>query len=561
MELTKSQKIAFRNFTGGANLFLTGKGGSGKSFLTRYIIEWCRGKGLKTIVCAPTGVAALNIGGSTIHRTFGIQPNDNGIILPSKRCYDKKKLGTLGRADVVIIDEISMCRADVFSYVANTLLHVWNLHKNDGRRHQLLVIGDFYQLPPVLSENEKKAYGEIWGNTLYAFQTRGWSEVGLQTFELKESMRQSEKNFISALDHIREGVADFGVFLDKKKTALNSSAALTICGTNKQADSINHSNMLRLIKEGADNRIYKSIDTGYPKPSDYPTAKELRLCVGAKIIMLSNDKDKRWVNGSFGTILNLSENKISVEINGNTFEIERNVWSVCEYTLEPAKKGEPVLRQTEVASISQFPVKLAWAISIHKSQGATYDNVNVDISNIFTTGQLYVALSRCKTLKGMNIVGELTADKVLVDPNVSKFMSAVTSEKSDLLPPLIPFDIEKEKEGEDRYQEGWDDGYDYRTKEVQEYYQELVDKDPGVKRLSARTAREKEKDMLPPHLRNPKGAGRKRKAESDKRPTIAIRVPVVISDDIKELAKFIKDRPELAISVKSELKKLISNLY
>ena len=134
MELTKSQKIAFRNFTGGANLFLTGKGGSGKSFLTRYIIEWCREKGLKTIVCAPTGVAALNIGGSTIHRTFGIQPNDNGIILPSKRCYDKKKLGTLGRADVVIIDEISMCRADVFSYVANTLLHVWNLHKNDGRK-------------------------------------------------------------------------------------------------------------------------------------------------------------------------------------------------------------------------------------------------------------------------------------------------------------------------------------------------------------------------------------------------------------------------------------------
>ena len=290
-ELNEDQKKVFNSFKEGTNIFLCGKGGSGKSFLTRLIIDWCKERKKSVMICAPTGVAALNIGGSTIHRAFGIKVDEMGVIKPGERCRDKKKLGTIGRADVIIIDEISMCRADVFAYVANTILHVFRTHKNDGKRRQVLVVGDFFQLPPVLTQAQQEAYNALWGNMLYAFQTKEWISLDLQSMMLKESKRQSDKAFISALDNIREGKPDFEIFSDVR-TDFNADF-LTICGTNKQADTINKNNLANLLKKGAKEKKLTSIDTGYPQPGDYPTEKELHLCVGAKVILLNNHMDPK----------------------------------------------------------------------------------------------------------------------------------------------------------------------------------------------------------------------------------------------------------------------------
>ena len=538
MGLTDSQLVAFRSFTSGANIFLTGRGGSGKSFLTRYIINWCRQQKYSVLVCAPTGIAAVNISGSTVHRVFrpGI-----GIIEPGKRSYDKKVLGLLGKVDVIVIDEISMCRADLFGFVGNTLLHVFKKQRDNGKRHQLLVVGDFYQLPPVLAENEKEAYSRLYGDRKFAFQTEQWVNLNLQTMVLQESMRQADKELVAALDNIREGVADFGIF----KQTEPDPTAITICGTNSEAQTINDKSLRALIRNGAKPVVLKSIETGYPSPSDYPTDKEMTLCRGAKVIMINNDPDKRWVNGSFATVTSIDSDSLSVLIEGSKqpVNVERFSWSICEYVLEEGNgKSEPKIVKREKATIEQFPVKPAWAISIHKSQGQTYDRVNVNISRIFEAGQLYVALSRCRTLEGMHLIGSLIQEKVITDEAVIKFMSNLN--KPELTGQMIPFDTD-EQHDEDRYQEGWDDGYDYRSKEVEEIYGELVDADPHVKRVSDRVAREREKDMMPQELRNPRKAGRPRKDKSETHPSKAIRVPDAVAPILKEIGDICKDYPDV----------------
>ena len=552
MKLTESQQKAFNSFRKGANIFLTGKGGSGKSFLTRKIIEWCKSRGRSTVVCAPTGVAALNIGGVTIHRAFGINPDEDGLLKPKKRCYADRKLEALEKADVFIIDEISMCRADVFAYVANTLMHI-----SKKRRKQLLVVGDFYQLPPVLTRDQEEAYTKLWGDKLFAFQTDEWKQIGLQTMELAGSMRQEDKDFVSALDKIREVQPDLKSAFEILKGADTTPDpnAITICGTNKQAAEINDSNLRALIRGGAEKTVYTADVSGYPSPSDYPTDRELTLCKGAKVILLTNDKEGQWVNGTFGTVAACHEDSISVTLeSGYTVLVKRNTWSVMEYALEEGKDGkEPELVQKVKAAIKQIPVKLAWAISIHKSQGATYSNANVNIENIFAPGQLYVALSRCKTLQGMHLIGKLTDEKVMAANPVKEFMA--TSVTEDATPTFL-FPPEDEEE-DDRYAQGFKDGYDQRSREVAEFYNAMVDRDPSVKRLGARATREREKDLLPPEERNPRGAGRKPLPAAELRPTKAIRVPLTLAEAMKAVGELVKDRPELTEQLIKECEDIV----
>ncbi len=542
--LTKSQQNAFNLFKNGANIFLTGKGGSGKSFLTRHIIEWCQGNGKSVMVCAPTGVAAQNIQGSTIHRAFkapvGII-DTKGSMSSNKRCFDGKVIKKLKKTSVIVIDEISMVRADLFCYVANTILFVEKEYK---KKIQLLVVGDFFQLPPVLVKEEKPAYEGLYGNALFAFQTLQWSQLKLQTVVLVESMRQSDQKFVTALDHIREGIPEFGV-LSKCQADKEDPSAITICGTNKEAFNINDKNLRTLTKHGAKEHTYTAEVSGSLSPSEWPTEKELRLCEGARVIMLNNDPDGRWVNGSFATVKELveDEDRMRVDIeDGNTVEIERYTWKIMEYQLEDDEKGEKKLVQRERASVNQFPMKLAWAISIHKSQGQTYDRVNVNVKSIFTYGQLYVSLSRCKTLAGMRIIGELTDNKVMACPEVIQFMKdgSITAEAptaDSIESPLF----------NDRYQEGWDDGYAFRSLELEALYQERLANDPSVKKLSPRVAREREKDAIPEEVRNPRNAGRKPKPESERRPSKAIRVPLAIADVLKELGTLYESNPDLLV--------------
>lgn len=545
--LTEEQKVVFSSFCAGANLYITGKGGTGKSYLTRYIIDWCGRHGKTVLTCAPTGIAALNVGGSTIHRVFGAPTS---IIEPGKRCYNKRKLEVIGKADVVIIDEISMCRIDLFEYVANTLLSI-------SPRKQLLVVGDFFQLPPVLTDDDAPTFRKVYGNRLFAFESPLWDSLQLQTMELTTSMRQKDKKFISALDSIRGGKPDFSVFGESKST---DPTAVTLCGTNHQAEVINHKQLLGLRKNGSSVIRKKAIITGDVKPGEYPTDETLSVAVGARVVMLSNDFDGRWVNGSFATVSVAGEDTLAVRIedSGEECEVERKKWTFLDYEAE-TKDGKTKLRTIERGSFEQYPMRLAWAITIHKSQGQTYSRVNIDVGNIFAEGQLYVALSRCKTLAGMKVIGKLTPEKVIVSDAVVRFMAG--DHKPTRQGPMLDFTESGPASGDsDRYQEGYDDGYRDGENDTEAKYQERVKNDPAVNVVSDYTRRQRELAKIKdPQVRNPKGAGRKKKEYNQRVESKAIRVLGEIADDIKSINEKLKEDPEKVTSVKAALREILDS--
>ena len=548
LKLNEEQKKVFYSFKKGSNIFLCGKGGSGKSFLTRYIIEFCKKINMSVLICAPTGIASLNIGGSTIHRVFKVPAR---IIEKDERCREKKNLEIIAKADVIIIDEISMCRIDVFEYVARTLLCF-------KQKKQLLLVGDFYQLPPVLPSQDGKAFSQIYGNKLFAFESALWKRLKLQTMELQTSMRQKDKAFVSALDNIRSGHPDFSIFQTVDKTA--DSTALTICGTNKEADEKNQEQMKNLVNKGAKVFKFTALISGIVEPSEYPTDREMTLCVGAKIVMLNNDPDGRWINGTFATVADGNNEILLVRIDGVEGEIvvlKRYKWTFLDYEVTKTKEGGTKLGVVERGTFEHFPVRLAWAITIHKSQGQTYDRVNVDISSIFAEGQLYVALSRCRTLAGMRIIGKLIDNKVKTSDAVLKFMSG-DDHHSEQEQQVFG---DEESSSSDRYKEGYDDGYKDGTDDTKAEYQKMIDADKSVKRLSAYTTRQRElAEIEDPDERNPKGAGRPKKPYTEKAQSKAIRVIGSISEEVKSINDYIREHPSEEDRVKLLLGSVIEQL-
>lgn len=411
---TASQQKALRMLKDGGNVFLTGKAGTGKSFLTREFIQMNSGKNI--LICAPTGIAALNIGGSTIHRAFGAPI---GIIEPKRRCQSKERMEVIDKAEIVLIDEISMCRTDLFGYVARTILA-------SKTKKQVVCVGDFYQLPPVLTEDDADAYKQLYGESLYAFQSAYWKQLNMQTVELQEVVRQKDQAYISSLTKIRAGVPDFRVFQQDQSPLRN---AVTVTSTNKQAKAINDRHMKRLQKEK--HFTYHATVEGSVKPTDKVTEDNLTLAPGARIMMLNNDKEHKWINGSLATVVKCYDDDIVVNIDGcsGNYNVEPYTWHVIEYYIDKEATKEPKLRQREIGSFKQFPIKLAWAITVHKSQGQTYDKVNVDATNgFFAYGQMYVALSRCSSLKGLHILGHLRSEDLKCSPEVRQFMGV--NEKS-----------------------------------------------------------------------------------------------------------------------------------
>ena len=549
-ELTDEQKKVFASFKGGANIFLCGKGGSGKSYLTRYIIDYCKKSNKSVLICAPTGIAALNIGGSTIHRVFNVPSR---IIEKGERCYTKKKLETINKADVIIIDEISMCRIDVFEYVARTLLYF-------KPKKQLLFVGDFFQLPPVLRGEDAAAFSQIYGNSLFAFESDLWGKLELHTMELQTSMRQSDRAFVSALDNIRAGHPDFSLFQTDKPA---DPTALTVCGTNREADEKNQAQMKNLVSQGA--KVYKltASVSGTVDAKEFPTEQELALCVGARVVLLNNNPDGRWVNGTFATVADVDNDSLSIRVegkDGKAVEVKRNKWTFLDYEVTRTKDGGTKLDTVERGTFEQYPVRLAWAITIHKSQGQTYDRVNVNISSIFAEGQLYVALSRCRTLAGMRIIGTLTTEKVKTSKAVLRFMSG--KHRPDLHGPMLGFyDEEGESPSDERYQEGYDDGYEDGTNDTKAEYQKMIDADKSVKRLSAYTTRQRElAEIDNPEERNPKHAGRPKKPYTEKAQSKAIRVIGSIADEVKVINDFIREHPDEEDKVKFLLVSIIEQL-
>lgn len=606
MGLTRSQQAAFKAYQEGLNLFITGKGGSGKSFLTSQIVASARNDDKNVLVCAPTGLAALNVGGVTIHRQFRIAP---GLITPEdskkiidslivdyteRRIVDKRKdrsgrkniMDVLVTTDIIVIDEISMCRCDLFTHVGNTIIAANKLKEkvnevNEESKNkkkakalspiQVIVVGDFYQLPPILTDRESAAFHTFY-KSVFAFRSPMWRELGIQTIELCESMRQKDQRFLSCLDSIREGDHPQLDVLKNCRTQPDIKA-ITLCGTNKQANSINASQLARLNGKEVE---YKAVVSGKVEAGDWQCDPILKLKVGARVIMLSNDKEGRWINGSPATINELYDDKIIINIDDddNTAAVERYTWSIEEVSIVEYKDKEGKvtkgLKSIVKAQIVQFPMKLSWAISIHKSQGQTFENLNVNIDNIFCEGQLYVALSRCKSLQGLHITGNVTEEKVMVSDEVKEFMAnpyGGEKEKED----LQGNSRENEKADKSDYQHGWDDGYDYRSKEIEhEREQEnspeailswinenagkLSSEDLasiGLRRIPDRSRREQEKESLPAEARNPRGAGRPSQGHDQK----ALKVPVEIIETMRDLVKLYWDHKD---AIRSSLERIIS---
>lgn len=406
IELTTSQDKAIKLLDAGYNVFLTGKAGTGKSFLVDYFVAKHPEKNI--VKCAPTGVAALNIDGATIHRTFGVPVR---LLGHNDVCSSKDKLDVLKKADVILIDEISMCRIDVFEYVIRSLNRV------GIRNKQLILVGDFYQLPPVLTPADTLAFNQLYGDRLYAFESDLWYSSNLLTLELTEVKRQNEKRFLDSLSHIREGIPDFSIFQNANRADDN---AVSLCPTKAKAKEINDDHLRQL----PNHKHYMASIMGSVLESDMVADKELVLAEDARIIMLVNDTGGRWVNGSMGTVTELSDNHITVQIdNGEECRVDPYTWSIKEYVLEEDEETrEKRVVEKEIGSFTQFPLKLAWAITIHKSQGQTYDKVNI-YNGFFANGQMYVALSRCKTLNGIHTMGSLMPSQLMCSTAVRNFMT------------------------------------------------------------------------------------------------------------------------------------------
>jgi ATP-dependent exoDNAse (exonuclease V) alpha subunit len=398
-------------------IYLTGAAGTGKSTLIESVKTKCP---LKKIVVAPTGVAALNIGGSTINSAFRIGFDTYPIIHESKDPKFKKLLKNI---DLLIIDEISMVRAPMLDAISQTLKLYRQSSEPFGGIH-VLACGDLFQLPPVVKDEESMAIAEKY-QSVYFFSSESYREIKSPSlFELTYSFRQKDDaQFYSLLNDIRLGI-NLEVAIDKINQAchdseLNTDSSLIITTRRYQAEKINEE-MLNLIEGPATSA--KSVEFGEMNENDLPAPRILRIKEGAKVMFVKNDSEGRWVNGTVGIITDCSDkNKklITVKICKSTVKVKREEWNKVKYVYnEKTDKMEEHI----VSSYKQFPLKLGWAVTIHKAQGLTLDSCSIDFGHgAFATGQAYVALSRCKTLSALNLYQELKVEDALVDSAIQDF--------------------------------------------------------------------------------------------------------------------------------------------
>lgn len=425
MPLTKGQQKAYELMCSGENVFLTGEAGTGKSYVLQEFIERQRAQDKNVVVCAPSGIAAINVGGSTIHRTFKA-PFEPAISRPGK------VPSVITSADTIIIDEISMCRIDLFDFIAQTIIKAnQRRSKKDEKDIQLIVVGDFCQLPPVVTDKDRKVLTEHYRDDVgngYAFQSGFWGIFQFRTAYLQEIMRQSDKDFIDALNRARMGDASCIDYFNKNSCKNKLTGGIELCATNKQAQEINQKGLLGIRSVMHE---YHAEESGEVNDSDRPAEQVLNLKEGARVMLLTNDAEDKWQNGSIGTINDLKMNSISIELdNGKMVEIVRHRWIIEKYIVdEEMCDGElqKVVRKEEIGRYEQFPLKLAYAITMHKSQGQTYDQVNISPA-AWAPGQLYVALSRAKTIKKMHLTMPILPQYLVAAKEVVDFYHSLNNE-------------------------------------------------------------------------------------------------------------------------------------
>lgn len=425
--LNDEQSKALEIMNSGKNVFITGGAGTGKSFLINAFCKLNKGKNI--IITAPTGVAAQNVKGATLHRTFRIPTK---LLSPNEPTLNNKSVtDVLHKTNVVIIDEISMCREDVFTYVARYIAEE-NLRrrrmKSSPEPIQLILVGDFMQLPPVITTSEKNLFTQLWGNSQgFAFMSKAWDYFNIQIIKLTEVIRQKDSSFSNALNLIRQNNRNGLDYLNSHKATARIEQAINLCATNATAEKINREKLEAIKKPKVALEMTFKGDVTKIKNSDLVCEKELVLKVGARVMILVNDPGLLYSNGSMGTVTgfenpdDLANRGVWVELDsGQRVLIENNKWSIVEY--EVTGEGKDCKTEAkEVASYTQIPLKLAYAITIHKSQGQTYDSVNIDVSGIFAAGQLYVALSRCKTIEKTWLNAPITVKQMKISYAVKDF--------------------------------------------------------------------------------------------------------------------------------------------
>lgn len=398
------------------NLFITGRAGTGKSTLLRVL---AREAGERAVVLAPTGLAAVNVGGQTIHSFFGFPPR---LIRPDdiRRSRNGRVMRKL---ELLIIDEISMVRSDLMWAIDQSL------RLNRGRAREpfgglkLILFGDMHQLPPVVQEAEVAQHlDDVHGGPFFFNHSALRDGAGTMLLELEQVFRQRDERLLSLLNSVREGEASDEelAFLNERvnpvRTLQEGDPYVILTPTNAAASRIN---LAYLDALAGTPQAYQASVTGEFSPSAHPTDQTLVLKVGAKVIMLRNDSERRWVNGSIARVSRLSDQRVWIEIGGREHEIEAASWESRRYAFD---QSENKIVETVAGSFKQFPVRLAWALTIHKSQGLTLDKVYIDLGRgTFAHGQTYVALSRCRTLEGLALARPLRTSDLNFDRSATAY--------------------------------------------------------------------------------------------------------------------------------------------
>lgn len=398
------------------HLFVTGRAGTGKSTLLKVIRDWL---GEQAVVLAPTGLAAVNVGGQTIHSFFGFPPR---LVRPDdiRRSRNGR---VMRRLDAVIIDEVSMVRSDLMWAIDQSLRINRGRPKEPFGGVRMLMFGDLFQLPPVVRSGEESEYLEDTFGGPYFFSIPALSEgVGTRLLELEEVFRQSDTALIDVLNHIRSGTVDdddlelLNARVSPIRTLAEGQSLVLLTPTNQAANRINQAYLDALSSEPV---TFEAGISGEFNANAQPTEASLTLKIGAKVMVLRNDPDRRWVNGTIAHVSKLAADRIWIDVGGREHEIEAASWENRRYAFDTA---DDKIVETIAGTFKQFPLRLAWALTIHKSQGLTLDNIYVDFGRgTFAHGQAYVALSRCRTLEGLQLARPLRPSDIMFDPRAAGY--------------------------------------------------------------------------------------------------------------------------------------------
>lgn len=419
---------------GDRHVFVTGKAGTGKSTLLEYFRSTTK---KNIVVLAPTGVAAVNVGGQTLHSFFGFKPD----ITVEKAERSAKKVVKMGRADIyrkietLVIDEISMVRADLFDCADAFMRTVRGKKKLLFGGARLAMIGDLYQLPPVVTSRERGLFEGHYASPFF-FDSRAYDDMCVEIVELDKIYRQRDGRFVEILNAIRNNTAsDAEIAALNERFDANAGAGeghqIHLTSLNREADRINEERLASL--RGRSKRYDAGISGEFEEKS-YPAPAALRLKVGAQVMLLSNDSQARWVNGTIAEVTVMDAEGVEVKLpDGSVEDVAPHTWDMFRFDLEG--DGRSIVSRS-VGKFEQLPLMLAWAVTIHKSQGKTFDRAVIDVGRAFAPGQVYVALSRLRTLDGMVLASRLKKGHVRVDYRVVNFLTNHQYELSEKLMPL-----------------------------------------------------------------------------------------------------------------------------